>query len=285
MNDDCVTIDELLGYVWKQILAGIFSVMGRLVALSSCRYAEGKYHHEELTKSFGSEAASRAICLAHQLVWMDWLRGSLSDQQLDIVLYLRVQPEPLEEIVRLWLDTRPFLALIPDSAHHSERTLFTHVVLLSLGAAVNRLAATYSSPDLADDQLPEPAKSLLRLAKERYANPNLSLCELSQEMKLPERQLGCLFQRYVGKGFRQYVLELRMEAAMKFLAGSPLDVKAIAGEVGYNDPSNFGRHFKIHLGCTPLEFRAKSGGGKNDRRPRGNLSDSVVHTENLHIEV
>ena len=98
--------------------------------------------------------------------------------------------------------------------------------------------------------------AMIQFLHEHYADPDLSLAELSRKVNVSERHLARLFQSHAGKSFCGYLIDLRMKAAAELLAGSPLDIKEIAGRVGYNGPSNFIKYFRIHAGCTPREFRA-----------------------------
>lgn len=58
--------------------------------------------------------------------------------------------------------------------------------------------------------------------------------------------------------YQKIVEEVRRELAIDRLMHSDLTVEAIAQELGYNDPSNFGRAFKRWLDMSPRQFRQKS---------------------------
>jgi len=73
------------------------------------------------------------------------------------------------------------------------------------------------------------------------------------------------FMRTFSKATRQppfdYLIQLRLQNAMRLLRGSRLTVSQIAYEVGFNDSNYFTRQFSKRKGLSPLAYR-KSFGGK-----------------------
>ena len=117
--------EDLTAVVWREVLLGIFSTMGRLAHLANCREARsGEYRHDNLAKCLGAEKAARAIRFVHSLVWMDWLHGSLTQQRADLLMYLRAASEHIEKMPFIWHDIEPYRAFIPDTAVKAERDLF-----------------------------------------------------------------------------------------------------------------------------------------------------------------
>jgi transcriptional regulator GlxA family with amidase domain len=58
----------------------------------------------------------------------------------------------------------------------------------------------------------------------------------------------------------EYVQTLRLEEAKQILETTDTAVEAVANEVGYEDPSYFGRLFKRTVGLTPAQYRKRFGG-------------------------
>ena len=56
-----------------------------------------------------------------------------------------------------------------------------------------------------------------------------------------------------------YVHALRLEEAKQMLETDELPVEAVANEVGYEDPSFFGRLFRRKVGLTPAQYRLRFG--------------------------
>lgn len=63
------------------------------------------------------------------------------------------------------------------------------------------------------------------------------------------------FSREVGKGFVEYVNDMRCSEACLRLRGSDDAVALIASRCGFGTLSNFNRQFRLRMGMTPREFR------------------------------
>lgn len=87
------------------------------------------------------------------------------------------------------------------------------------------------------------------------------------------------FRRATGVAPRRYIARLRMERAMRLLAGSRMPVDDIAARVGYADRSSFAKAFRDSAGLPPAEYRTRfqsaarlaaetrQGGRAAERRP------------------
>lgn len=84
---------------------------------------------------------------------------------------------------------------------------------------------------------------------------DIYVAELSHLVGLSRSRFCHLFKNEVGMPLGQYLKKTRMERARHLLATSLEPIKAIAGEVGYNEPSHFEREFKKVHGLTPYEYR------------------------------
>ncbi len=79
--------------------------------------------------------------------------------------------------------------------------------------------------------------------------PNMATA-MSSSPRTINRQLAQLNTTY------QHILdEVRREKAIDLLTYSNINVEQIASQLGYNDPSNFGRAFRRWLGKSPRAFR------------------------------
>jgi transcriptional regulator GlxA family with amidase domain len=86
----------------------------------------------------------------------------------------------------------------------------------------------------------------------RLAMP-ISLADLSDTLDLTQFQVIRLFKRTIGMTPHAYVLQLRLDAARRYLAtGSPMGDAAVAA--GFYDQSSLTHHFKRSYGLTPLQF-------------------------------
>jgi AraC-like DNA-binding protein len=65
------------------------------------------------------------------------------------------------------------------------------------------------------------------------------------------------FRQSTRKNFIDYVVELKLGRACSMLAGTDMTVLEICTESGFNNLSNFNRHFRKYKGMTPREYRDK----------------------------
>jgi AraC-like DNA-binding protein len=98
---------------------------------------------------------------------------------------------------------------------------------------------------------------LMRFVDDRsgriYQNLDAACREL--KMEVSGEHAARLFKRHTGFGLRQYAKQKRLAAAADLLANTPLSVKEIAAELGYQTPINFYRRFKGAFGLAPTAFR------------------------------
>jgi AraC-like DNA-binding protein len=77
----------------------------------------------------------------------------------------------------------------------------------------------------------------------------------TSEMNLSSYQLNEITKKTVGKTASTLIDEYILLEAKRFLLATPNQVKDIAWELGYEDPSYFIRFFKKQTGLTPELFR------------------------------
>jgi AraC family transcriptional regulator len=66
-----------------------------------------------------------------------------------------------------------------------------------------------------------------------------------------------VFKRHLGISPLQFFIRMRVERAKELLKNRALSVSMVALEVGFNDISNFIKHFKKVTGITPSAFRKR----------------------------
>ena len=120
------------------------SVFGRLLYLGSLRDPNtGAYRHYGLTAAFGKEQSAQALLLSHRRTFREWLRFSLEERQADLASYLETLDDPKGKVVDYWLESKGYLAGLPDSASKADRELYESelenlLVLLSYSAGGSR---------------------------------------------------------------------------------------------------------------------------------------------------
>jgi len=92
-----------------------------------------------------------------------------------------------------------------------------------------------------------------------YADPELSLEQVSSYVGLSRSYFSTLFHKVEYKTFKIYLMELRIRQAKRMLTSTDKKIYEISCEVGCSDTAYFNRVFKRMTGMTPLQFR---NGGK-----------------------
>jgi transcriptional regulator GlxA family with amidase domain len=86
---------------------------------------------------------------------------------------------------------------------------------------------------------------------------DVKVSEMASTFGISERTMIRRFQASLHQGPLRYLQSLRIEAARGLLEGGDLSVEAIAGKVGYSDPSSFCRLFKEKVGFSPGAYRSR----------------------------
>jgi transcriptional regulator GlxA family with amidase domain len=86
---------------------------------------------------------------------------------------------------------------------------------------------------------------------------DVKVSEMASTFGISERTMIRRFQASLHQGPLRYLQSLRIEAARGLLEGGDLSVEAIAGKVGYSDPSSFCRLFKEKVGLSPGAYRSR----------------------------
>lgn len=81
-----------------------------------------------------------------------------------------------------------------------------------------------------------------------YNNPEISLAQVASMVYVNPNYLSRAFKKKTGKTFREYLLDLRMENAMRLLCRTSLKSYEIAEKVGIKDPNYFSVCFKKKYG-------------------------------------
>ncbi len=81
------------------------------------------------------------------------------------------------------------------------------------------------------------------------------LSEIANLVNMNEASFCRFFKKVTSKTVSQYVKEMRIAYAAKLLTDTDLNVTQVAYNSGYNDLSNFSRHFKELKQKSPVKFR------------------------------
>ncbi|MFA8434472.1 MAG: helix-turn-helix domain-containing protein [Marinifilaceae bacterium] len=91
-----------------------------------------------------------------------------------------------------------------------------------------------------------------------YLNPDLSIQELAEQVKIPSRIISDVVNNIIGQNFNDYVNNYRVEEYKKLSEDSSKDhytVLALGYEAGFKSKTTFNTAFKKFTGNTPSEYR------------------------------
>lgn len=94
-----------------------------------------------------------------------------------------------------------------------------------------------------------------KFIEENYADPELSLEQVSGYVGLSRSYFCALFHRVERKTFKVYLMDLRIRHAKRMLATTDKKIYEISCDVGCSDAAYFNRLFKRSTGMTPLQYR------------------------------
>lgn len=103
--------------------------------------------------------------------------------------------------------------------------------------------------------------SLAEIAREyleEHYYENIMLSDVAEYIGVSPGYLSTLFQKQIGKGFVDYLNEVRIDHACSYLHQHMLKTYEIAYKVGFKDEKYFSKVFKKITGQSPSEYR-KSG--------------------------
>ncbi|WP_059052007.1 response regulator transcription factor [Paenibacillus senegalimassiliensis] len=96
---------------------------------------------------------------------------------------------------------------------------------------------------------------------------DLKASEVAAWLKITPSYFSYIFKQSTGRGFTEYMNEMRIEQAKDLLATTHDKVFEIADKVGYKEYKYFVSVFKLHTGMTPKEYRGLRVG--KDTAPEG----------------
>ncbi len=88
-----------------------------------------------------------------------------------------------------------------------------------------------------------------------YANPNLSLVDLSKHIGVTSNHVSQTLNGTIGENFFDYINRWRVRDAVRQLEATDKTILAIAYDVGFNSRSSFYTAFKRETGQTPTKLR------------------------------
>jgi AraC-like DNA-binding protein len=135
-----------------------------------------------------------------------------------------------------------------------ERHLVFEKLIDFLGNSESRSIATPGYINAKNDQ-GEPRMAKIYKFTTRNYNRKIALEEVASVAGMNATAFCRYFRQKTGKTFAQFVNELRISYACKFLRLGNQTIAHISDEAGFNNLSNFNRQFKNYIGKSPSEYR------------------------------
>lgn len=96
----------------------------------------------------------------------------------------------------------------------------------------------------------------IRFIHENYHKP-LDLAMVSNHVSLNYAYFSNLFKKNVGKGFAEYLRDVRLDKARRLLAETEHKIIEVAAMVGYESYKSFTRTFREAMNMQPTEYRQR----------------------------
>jgi len=90
-----------------------------------------------------------------------------------------------------------------------------------------------------------------------HINEKITETQLANLCNMSPYRFSRLFKQHCSCTFQEYLVQQRIEEAVRLLANPDTPISDIAFTVGFNDASYFTRAFKRYVGMSPTEFRAE----------------------------
>jgi AraC-like DNA-binding protein len=135
-----------------------------------------------------------------------------------------------------------------------ERHLLFVKLIDYLGNSESRTIATPDYINTMNDQGEPRMAKIYRFTARNY-NRKITIEEVASVAGMNITAFCRYFRQKSGKPFAQFVNELRISYAYKFLKHGNQTIANISDEAGFNNISNFNRQFKSLTGKSPSEYR------------------------------
>lgn len=91
-----------------------------------------------------------------------------------------------------------------------------------------------------------------------HLNENINSDFIAKKMGISRMQLHRRLKLITGMNTRDFITNIRIEAAKKLLQNTDKKIKCIAKEVGYPNTSYFAKVFRKNTNCLPYDFRKEN---------------------------
>ncbi len=250
---------------------------GYLEAMNAISYARGGEGHvffiadEEKSSSFSQEELQSGVDKTEML-----LRGGKRDE---LENYLN----QLEESIRLGANATVMYSLMTTQI---AATVNKVVYAVAGDEGVSKIQMEYPVKDIQDvgrmiekfrnvkkmclyanDMISEQRKksseviceTVLFFIESKYADPDISVMSVSEEIGVSPNYLSTLIKKNTGKNFVELLTEKRITTARELLCSTKMKIREITEACGYRDQYYFSHCFKKMVGMSPNACRKEFG--------------------------
>ncbi|NMO98199.1 AraC family transcriptional regulator [Paenibacillus lemnae] len=126
------------------------------------------------------------------------------------------------------------------------------------GTLMQILAKLHSPEQVQDPEGPEQAFQRIKRYMQQHYESTFRIGDLARSEGISVSYLRKLFIKHLSVSPKDYLIQIRMQHAERYLIFTRLPVHAIARSCGYRDEFQFSKAFSKHAGQSPLKFRKQT---------------------------
>lgn len=142
----------------------------------------------------------------------------------------------------------PFWISAVRRINQSNANVLTESVLMYTLSFVDKL--NFNIKDSRKDKF----ESILDYINHNYSSNDMSIKKVADIFFYNKKYLSSLFRKKTGIKFSQYLINLRIQYAMKLLKTGETNISLISKKCGFTDPFYFSKVFKKSTNKTPSEY-------------------------------
>lgn len=136
--------------------------------------------------------------------------------------------------------------------------LYQKAILIELLVFINRIQPTSDNTSLDSlNPIHEKIHNIVRYICDNYAT-KITLTQLSEDFFISQYYLSRMFKEVTGLTLIEYLNTIRIKESQILLRKTDYSITDIAGLVGYENQTYFGRIFKRISGMSPRDYRKSS---------------------------
>jgi len=101
----------------------------------------------------------------------------------------------------------------------------------------------------------EASSKILAYIQENFMQYDISIEKVAEELKTSTDAVRLALQKHTGKGYRDYLIFLRIEHAKMLLLQEDISIADLCQKIGYGNVSYFIKLFRQTVGITPAQYR------------------------------